>query len=86
MRNHRNPRQRLPKRPSADNFAHRSLLRKHGVELAHKVVRNANAALALNVILDVLRKVDQRHAMRLIEALAAFVTFATTNAKRARKS
>jgi hypothetical protein len=95
MSTHRNPRPRLAKPRSTDNSAPRrrsskknrwpkfpeSLVRKHGVELAHKAVHNANAARPLNVILDVLRTVDRRQAMRLIEAVGALVTFATKGAQ-----
>jgi hypothetical protein len=44
-------------------------------------VHNANAARSLNIILDVLRTVDRRRAMRLIEAVGAFVSVTTKGAQ-----
>jgi hypothetical protein len=62
----------------------RSLLRK----LAFQFGSNSHSARSLNIILDALRRVDRLHAKRLVEAIAAFVPYATRtpqDAKRARK-
>ena len=62
----------------------RSLLRK----LAFQFGSNSHTARSLNIILDALRRVDRRRAKRLVEAVAAFIPYATRtpkDEKRARK-
>jgi len=66
MRKHRNPRQRLPKRSSPNNLAR-----------SRRPSKRDRLAGPLNIILDVLRTVDRRRALRLVEALTALVTLAT---------
>lgn len=97
MRRHRNPRPKVSKPPSLDNPTHRprrpskktkpfgptrSLLREHGIELAARFGSNIHAARSLNIILDEMRKVDRRRAMRLVEAVGTFVFLATKAGKQ----
>ena len=42
---------------------------------------NPTTGRSINIILDVLRTVDRRRAMRLVEAVAAFVSAATREPK-----
>jgi hypothetical protein len=74
MRNHRNPRKKLPKRQTTDKPR-----RKRGTTRR----LDPRAADALRMLLEGLEAVDKGVAMRFVEALATFVTFA---AKRRGKS
>jgi len=64
------------------DVALRSLLRK----LAFQIGNDIHAARSLNIILDVLRCVDWRHAKRLVEAVAAFIPYATRTPKAATRA
>ena len=74
MRKHRNPRPRLAKQPTTEKPRTR---RKRGTPPK----LDPRAADALRALLGALGDVDPRKAMRFIEALSAFVTFAAKRRK-----
>jgi hypothetical protein len=48
--------------------------------------RPTNTTRALATVLDVLGRVDRRHAMRLMDAIAALVLFATKKPRGAKRT
>ena len=72
-------------RHAARGFANADSWERVMLELAFQFGSNIHAARSLSIILDVLRRIDRRHAKRLVEAIAAFIPYATRTPKVAKR-